>query len=138
MNKNILNLIKETISSEKENYIDSLYRKIWFSVLDQFRLNYKKNEIVLLLNERVNEYYNLLYYTGESIVEIQFKMTKSEKEMLLNLLLADGFKIKDSAISISREKIISYANKDELSRRMIAVPEVPINMIDEYKIKRHQ
>ena len=132
MNNNILYLIKETVNSDKGKKIDSLYRTIWLSVLEQFKLNQKKNEIVLLLNERVNEYYNLLYYTGESIVEIQFKMSKNEKEMLINMLLADGFKINDSTIAISREKIISYAYG---IKKAIVVPEKPINMIDELKIK---
>ena len=135
MNNSILNLIKETVNSEKNNNIGSLYRTIWFSVLEQFRLNLKKSEMVLLLNEKVNEYYNLIYYTGESIVETQFKMTRQEKELLFKMLLDDGFKIKDSAISISREKIISYATE---KKSAIAVPAVPINMIDEFKIKRHK
>ena len=135
MNNSILNLIKDAVNSEKDNNIETIYRKIWFSVLEQFRLKYKKNEIVLLLNEKVNEYYNLLYYTGESIVEIQFKMTKLEKDLLFKMLLADGFKIKDTTISINRDKIVDYASG---RKKDIAVPAEPINMIDEFKIKRHK
>lgn len=132
MNDNILNLIKETVYNGCKKNIDSLYCKIWFCVLEQFKFNHKKNEIVLLLNERINEYYNLLYYTGESIVEIQFKMTKLEKATLIKMLLDDGFKIKDSVISINREKIIDYATEN---KKNVAVPEQLTNMIDEYKIK---
>ena len=134
MNNSILTLIKDAVNSEKDNNIEAIYRKIWLSVLEQFRLN-AKNEIVLLLNEKNNEYYNLLYYTGKSIVETQFKMTKLEKDFLFKMLLDDGFKIKDTTISINCEKIVDYANG---RKKDIAVPSEHINMIDEFKIKRHK
>jgi len=134
MNNSILTLIKDAVNSEKDNNIEAIYRKIWLSVLEQFRLN-AKNEIVLLLNEKNNEYYNLLYYTGKSIVETQFKMTKLEKDFLFKMLLDDGFKIKGTTMSINREKIVDYANG---RKKDIAVPSEHINMIDEFKIKRHK
>ena len=139
MNNYILDLIKETVNSDKESNISKLYRMVWINILEQFKKNPINYDISLWIKERANDYYNLIYYNDNKLTEVLFKMTKQERETLKQMLLDDGFTISDSIVKISREKIISYANKEteEKPKATPIVQEIPINMIDEFKIKKH-
>ena len=136
MNNFILDLIKQTVNSDNEKNIDKLYRTIWINTLERFRQNPKEDKISLLLMKKSNNYYTLLYYGDKKNTETVFEMSKSEQSILNAMLVTDGFSIEESTISISREKIISYASKPKDYKMIAAVPEIPINMIDVTKIKQ--
>jgi len=135
MNNYILKLIKETVNSEEEKNVDRLYRMVWINILERFKQNPRDDVISLLITKRANNYYNLLYFGNNRITEIFLEMNGLEQEILKKKLIDDGFIIDDAKISISRQKIISYASK---TQKTVAVPEQPINMIDTFKIKKYK
>lgn len=135
MNNYILKLIKETVNSEEEKNVDRLYRMVWINILERFKQNPRDDVISLLITKKANNYYNLLYFGNNRITEIFLEMNGLEQEILKKKLIDDGFIIDDAKISISRQKIISYASK---TQKTVAVPEQPINMIDTFKIKKYK
>ena len=138
MNKHILELIKEAVNSEKqEKSVERLYRIFWIYILDRFKQEPKNALISIVIMQKDNNYYNLLSYGDNKLTELFLKIPKEEKEPFFKMLSEDGFNITKSNISISRQKIIDFATKEERQRKIVAVPEIPINMIDEMKIKSY-
>ena len=138
MNNYILNLIKEAVNSEKEKNVDRVYRIIWISILERFKQNPNEDILTLTILKMPNNYYNIIYHGDKKITETTLEIANNEKDILKAMLASDGFDIDGSRISIKREKIISYASKTKETNKNIAVPDFPVNMIDEYKIKRNK
>ena len=138
MNNYILYLIKEAVNSEKEKNADRAYRIIWISILERFKQNPNETLLTLTILKMPNNYYNIIYHGDKKLTETTLEITNDEKDILKSMLISDGFNVEGSKISIKREKIISYANKPKETNKNIAVPDFPVNMIDEYKIKRNK
>ena len=141
MNNYILNLIKKTVNEEYKNNVDIAYYEIWKNILILYKQKTNTDRLVLWFRKSKNNEYTLSYNgKSEEVIEKHLTLNEYEKETLCKMLLDDGFKITDWFIYISKNKINEYATKDtnkEIKRKVLAVLEEQINMLDTLNIKNN-
>ena len=115
MNKEILNLIKESVNRNGKDHIYELYRTIWINTLIQFREKNNQAGIYFWIKKTENDYYSLFYFSNNGKTEKMLKMNDDEKEAVEIMLLDDGFDVKETKnnntiLMIEKDIIIAFAN----------------------------